>query len=577
MAVSWWLVGLFGLSGLACLAAAFHGSRLRNADAGHGLRWLLTLSGAWGFLQAGVLVAGEESTAVALYVLALTVGFATPFAWLYFTSAYAGRDYHRRPAYRLAGLATYVAVVSLKLTNPVHGGYFSVSFRTDPVRRLVIDEGGLYWASLALAYVLSLFGFYLLYRLFRESEPSSWTLVGLFAATGLAVVPNAVASAAPSVLPQLSYEPLGVAVFAVGTVYLVEDAFLAVERTATRSFVERTAGGVLVLGADGRLRDHNERATELFPSLAESASHLADVSTDVADAYREERPALVDIPDASGDARTYCVTSERLTVGGAEFGWALLVQDVTDIERQRERLERHEEQLGDMAGAIAHELRNAVAIADGYLAETADRIEEGDAAGAAESTAVARRRVARIGDTVEDLHTLVRHARDVDDPSLEPFSAAVAVAERTADADVTVVTEGSGRVLATPTRLKQVFKNALAFAAFNDATTVTVSLTDDGFAITDDGRYTVDDGGPLLFEYESAEPSAEAGMSLPNVRALARLEGWSVIPDPDHEDGVRYVVRGATVKSTPAAFDESTAETGSDASPTESGDSGSVP
>src|SRR6056297_472007 len=381
MAVSWWLVGLFGLSGLACLAAAFHGSRLRNADAGHGLRWLLTLSGAWGFLQAGVLVAGEESTAVALYVLALTVGFATPFAWLYFTSAYAGRDYHRRPAYRLAGLATYVAVVSLKLTNPVHGGYFSVSFRTDPVRRLVIDEGGLYWASLALAYVLSLFGFYLLYRLFRESEPSSWTLVGLFAATGLAVVPNAVASAAPSVLPQLSYEPLGVAVFAVGTVYLVEDAFLAVERTATRSFVERTAGGVLVLGADGRLRDHNERAAELFPSLAEGASHLADVSPDVADAYREERPALVDIPDASGDARTYCVTSERLTVGGAEFGWALLVQDVTDIERQRERLERHEEQLGDMAGAIAHELRNAVAIADGYLAETADRIEEGRGGG----------------------------------------------------------------------------------------------------------------------------------------------------------------------------------------------------
>ena len=171
----------------------------------------------------------------------------------------------------------------------------------------------------------------------------------------------------------------------------------------------------------------------------------------------------------------------------------------------------------------------------------------------------------------------MRHARDVDDPSLVPFSAAVADAERTADADVTVVTEGSGRVLATPTRLKQVFKNALAFAAFNDATTVTVSLTDDGFAITDDGRYTVDDGGPLLFEYESAEPSAEAGMSLPNVRALARLEGWSVIPDPDHEDGVRYVVRGATVKSTPAAFDESTAETGSDASPTESGDSGSVP
>jgi PAS domain-containing protein len=555
MSVSWWLVGLFALSGLACFAAAFRGSRLRNADARRGLHWLLALSGAWAFLQAGVLVAGTEPTAVTLYVLALIVGFATPFAWLYFTSAYADRDYHRRSVYQAGAVATYLLVVGLKITNPLHGRYFSAALRTDPVRRLVIDEGVLYWASLALAYAMSLVGFYLLYRLFRESEPSSWPLVGLFAATGLAVVPNAVASAAPSVLPQLSYEPLGVAVFAVGTVYLVEDALLAVERTATRSFVERTAGGVLVLGPDGRIRDHNERAAELFPSLIEGATRLADVSPDLADAYREERTALLDIPDATGDVRTYSVTSERLTVGGTEFGWALLVQDVTHIERQREQLDRHEEQLGDMAGAIAHELRNAVAIADGYLAETADRIEAGDPAGAAESTAVARRRVARIGDTVEDLHTLVRHARDVDDPSLVPFPEAVADAERAADVDVTVVTEGTGRVLATPTRLKQVFKNALAFAAFNDATTVTISLTDDGFAVADDGRFAAADArdAALLFEYESAEPSAEAGMALPNVRALARLEGWTVAPDLGYEDGVRYVVHNVSVDSTEPA------------------------
>ena len=178
MAVSWWLVGLFALSAAACLAAALHGSRLRNDDARRGLRWLLVLVGVWGLLQAGVLLAGREPTAVALYVLALIVGFATPFAWLYFASAYAGRDYHRRSAYRRAGLAVYVAVVAVKLTNPIHGRYFDASFRTDPVRRLLIDEGALYWGSLALAYALSLVGFYLLYRLFRESEHSSWTLAG---------------------------------------------------------------------------------------------------------------------------------------------------------------------------------------------------------------------------------------------------------------------------------------------------------------------------------------------------------------------------------------------------------------
>ncbi|MFW6000013.1 MAG: histidine kinase, partial [Halorubrum sp.] len=244
----------------------------------------------------------------------------------------------------------------------------------------------------------------------------------------------------------------------------------------------------------------------------------------------------------------YCVTSKPLAVGGAEFGWALLVQDVTAIERQREQLERHEEQLGDMAGAIAHELRNAVAVADGHLAQAADRLDDGDDGAAAESVAVARSRVARIGDVVEDLHTLVRYARDAGEPSLVDFEAAVTDAAAAADADVDVLIEGEGRILATPTRLKQLFKNAFEFAAFNGATAVTVSLTDDGFAVADDGRFTGTDGGPLLFEYESAEPSAEAGMSLPNVRALGRVEGWTLEPDLGYDEGVRYVLRGATVE-----------------------------
>ena len=268
--------------------------------------------------------------------------------------------------------------------------------------------------------------------------------------------------------------------------------------------------------------------------------------------YQQERTTLIDIGEAGETERTYCVTSEPLTVGGQDFGWALLVQDVTEIERQRERVERHEAQLGDMTGAIAHELRNGVTIADGYLERAMDQIETGDEQQAAESVAVAHRRVDRIGDAVEDLHTLVSHSRDVGEPTFISFREAVADAERAATPDVSVVVEGAGRVYSTPTRLKQVFKNAFAFAEFNDAETVTVSLTDDGFVVADDGRHTAA-GGPLLFEYESAEPSADAGMSLPNVRALAQLEGWTVTPDRAYEDGVRYLVSGVTVE--PASGD----------------------
>ena len=530
----WSFAGAFALAAVVCVAAAARGSALRNPEARAGLRWLLLTVGVWSALQTGVLLAGTESVAVALYTLELLVGFATVGPWLYFASAYAGRDYHRRPLYRRLAVGVYLLVAGLKVTNPVHGWYFSTSFQSEPVRRLFVDHGVLYWGSFVLAYVLTAIGFVLLYRLYRDAEHSSTTLVGLFALTGVAVVPNTVSRLTTGILPPLNYEPIGVALFALGTLYLVEDTFLAVEEGAKRSFIERTAGGIVILDDDGTVREFNERAAELFPGLAErgAGTALSAVAPAVASAEDGGETRLVETADASGDERVYCVTEKPLGIGGESFGRALLVQDVTAIERQRERLGRHEAQLGDMAGAIAHELRNSVTVADGYL----------DAAAASESVAVADRRVSRIGRIVEDLYTLVEYTRDGGDVRSFDFRAAVVDAADSSPADVDVSVEGDCRIEAGPTRFKQLFKNAFRFAEYNEASAVTVRVEGDGFAIEDDGRYGAAGRADRLFEYERAEPTAEAGMALPNVRALARVEGWTIAADPAYEDGLRYRV-----------------------------------
>lgn len=356
MAVSWWLVGLFGISGAACFATALRGPRLQNGDARRGLRWLLIIVGSWGALQAGVLLADQESTAVLLYTLSLVVGFATVFPWLYFVSAYAGRDYHRQPAYRWAGIIIYAMVTSTKLTNPIHERYFTAEFRTEPFRQLIIDHGILHLGSFVLAYSLSAVGFYILYQLYRDSGQSSWRLVALFAATGLPIAPTLLARVLPITLPELSYEPLGVAVFAVGSVYFVEDSLLAVEQTRRRSLVNRTAGGVITLNTDGTVSEYNERAVELFPSIA-SGTHIESVSSAVAETYRQGQSSIVDIRK-NGTARTYRLTSEPLNMGGEDLGWTLLVQDVTTRQLR-------EQQLEVLNRILRHNLRNTANVIHG--------------------------------------------------------------------------------------------------------------------------------------------------------------------------------------------------------------------
>jgi len=74
--------------------------------------------------------------------------------------------------------------------------------------------------------------------------------------------------------------------------------------------------------------------------------------------------------------------------------------------------------------------------------------------------------------------------------------------------------------------------------------------------VRDEGRHCAAESDDRLFEYESAEPAADAGMSLPNVRALARIEGWSVSPNETYTDGMAYRVRGAQIRSAAETTDE---------------------
>lgn len=550
MSVSWPLVGVFLASAAACFAAAARESRLGNPDSRRGLRWLLFLAGVWGVLQTGDLLVTNESAATAIYTLALAVGFATIGPWLYFCSAYTGHEYHRRRSYRLAAVGIYVVVAAAKFTNPIHGQYFAATLQQDPTRLLLIDQGPLYWSSFVLAYLLTGIGFVLLYRLYRQSERPPWMLAGLFAATGAASVPKAVSLLAPDLVPALTYEPIGVAVFAVGTAVFAEERFVAEERATRRSIVDRAVGGILVVDADGFVTEWNEEATGIFSTLDADDPPVAveALSASLAADYDAGRPTLVEIPVAE-ETRTYLVTSHPLAVGTETFGHTLLLQDVTTLERQRERRKRHEQQLADMSGAIAHELRNSVTVANGYLDVARERLDADNPAAARDSVETAQARVKRIERSVEDLHTLVRYTHDAGEETFVDLEQTLRAAAKLVPEAPLIVVCGDGAVLAAPTRLKHLLRNAVRFAAYNGASTLTLEVRPDGFNVTDDGRHDTGGRDGLLFAYESAEPTAGAGMALPNVRALAETEGWTVSPDPTYTDGVRYCIRDVHVRT----------------------------
>ena len=584
----------FSLAAVACLVGLLPAGRIRHRATGRGLAGLLVLSAAWAALEGGRILITDPTLGRVVYGGGLVVGFGTVFAWLYFVSAYTGSGYHTDPRVRRAALGGYLAVVTLKLTNPIHGAYFTASRAVEPFPHIVVSYGVLNWMVLSIAYVLSGLGFLALFRFFAESPWNTRTLTVLVATTALPVVGTVAGRLTdPETLLALSYEPLGVAVFALGSVFVVLDSFRATLGEYGHG-IDQITDAVIVCDESGIVRRQNATASEAFPDLA-AGQRLADRLPKIATALESDpRQVVVD------DRRWLCRESS-VSLGPHRVGSLLVLTDVTALRRQQAELSRQNRQLEQFAEAITHELRNGVAITDGHLGragralsdhEPSNDTQEVDSTPVADdpqgaddtqnapdtetvtldretvrtvidSIEAARTGVSRTERIVDDLATLTRLGQTVRAREHESCSLAAAAHAVGAGRTLSVVVTTDATIQAEPIRLERLFDRAATFAAANGASRLVVTPTRDGFAVAGDGRRLDSADSDGLFEYGDAVPSAETGMLLPMVRSLARVHGWEVELDASYRDGIRYVVTDATTDLTtlPGSDAQSASET----------------
>lgn len=543
-------VGGFGLAGVACFVAARATLRIDDPDTRRGLFWTLLVSGGWSLSHIGSIVAPTPALKEASYLLGLIVGLATVGTWLYFCSAYTGRTYHHDPWLRRIAVAIYLLITGVKLTNPLHNAYFSGEVVSDPFTHFAVQQQPFHWAATGLSYALAAIGLFMLFELFREADYETWPISALTALTALPVVLDLVGFASDLLLDMI-YAPLGVAAFAVGVLFVHDERFLAVQLT----------GGVdeplVFLDDDGQIRDYNRRAESLFPALDDARGEplidVLPVSPRVVTGRADDGSADDVVPITEGEeTRYYLVSASEFPLGGTRVGRALLFFDVTDTERQRRELNRQNDQLEDFADAITHELRNTLTIVDGYVDAAGAAVADGDIDRAQNALSTAAESASRMERIVDDLSDLAEYGQTVD--RTRPTSLRRSVERALADVnagDASLALElnsdrgdGDVAVRAAPGRLQALFENAFEFARSNGAEAVTVTVGEEGFSITDDGDPPVVDDVDQFFEYGEAVPTAEAGISLPNVKTMAQVHGWGVRVDTEYSDGVRIVVNG---------------------------------
>jgi len=530
-------VAVFAVAAAGCFVSVARVTRIEDRDTRRGLTALLVTSGGWALAHVAFLLAPTPSLKQGFYLVGLVVGLASVGPWLYFCSAYTNRSLHRDTRFRRVAVGVFLAIVAVKLTNPLHGLYFSATPVATPFPHLAVTHEPLHWIVMGLSYALAMVGAFMLFEYFAQVGYDTTPLLALVGATGLPAVFDIVGFATPYLI-DITYEPIGVAVFAVGVAFVYLDRFQSIQ----------LAGGhdepLIVVSDTDRIRDYNDRALAIFPELCDDVrgDPLWTTVPDVTAAL-DSGESIVERDGDDGDGVRYFRVSESpFTAGQAQLGRLIVFTDITEREQYRRELERQNERLERFAGMVSHDLRNPLNVAMSRLELARDTYDD-------ENLATASRALDRMETMIRDVLALARHGQPIDETESVTLSAVARQSWRMVDAPAATLTvEDDLPFTADATRLQHLLENLFRNSLEHGGEDVTIrvgALPDgNGFYVEDDGPGIPPEEREAVFEsgYSTAEDGTGFGLAI--VDEIVDAHDWERTLTESEAGGVRIEISG---------------------------------
>ncbi|WP_224270400.1 GAF domain-containing sensor histidine kinase [Haloprofundus salinisoli] len=258
-----------------------------------------------------------------------------------------------------------------------------------------------------------------------------------------------------------------------------------------------------------------ESVDEADPS---SAPRLNRQLQDGENLRRECRRLTADGP------REFLLHVVPLAIGETNVAGFAIYTDITERTRREKRLTRQNEQLEEFAHIVSHDLRNPLSVAVGHLSLARET-------GSEESFEAVERSLGRMDDLIDDLLSLARAGRTVEERTpLDATEIAARAWSGVDTADATIHSEGPIPVDADESRLRELFENLFrnAIEHGGDAVTVSVGPADDGFFVADDGPGVDEADRERVFDRGFSTGGDGIGVGLHIVRTIAEAHDWSV-------------------------------------------------
>lgn len=240
--------------------------------------------------------------------------------------------------------------------------------------------------------------------------------------------------------------------------------------------------------------------------------------------------------------------------GGEVSQLLAIVTDVTDRVEHEADLRRQADRLDEFAGVLSHDLRSPLTVAQYRLERAQETMDPDELA----YVAVAHERITEL---IENVLSLARHGRQVDEPRPVVLGEVLMAAWQmcdTAEADLSVkqlpVVQGD------ESRLQELFENVFRNAIEHAGPGATVSIGSlagvPGFYIEDDGPGIPPEKRGKVLETGFTTREEGTGFGLAIVRQVAEAHGWDVRVTESTSGGARFEFHTASVPVEPVASSE---------------------
>lgn len=211
--------------------------------------------------------------------------------------------------------------------------------------------------------------------------------------------------------------------------------------------------------------------------------------------------------------------------------------EVTRRKAAELEVRRRNEELADFLQVLAHDVRNPLAVAQGWLEELP---------GEPETKGRIEKALDRIDDAVETVLGFVSAEVEADEHrEVDVGTRAREIWTTLAPPEATLAVDATRTVRCYPSLfnhlLENLFVNAIRHAG--EDVTLTVSDTDEGFAVADDGPGILRDERESVFETGFTTSKEGTGFGLAVVRTVAERHGWSVDVEEAPTGGARFTVQ----------------------------------